>query len=90
MASKTSISGLDPLKELFETILVRLEALESKVGGGALNSGGSLSAGSSHGKPHPAAKASKRLSVVHGEYSILFVDRCGVLFLLKSCWDTCI
>lgn len=66
MASKVppSVVGLDPLKELFETILVRLEALESKVGVATPKpkTGGSLAAGSFHGAP---SKGTKRLSVVH-------------------------
>ena len=66
--STPSVAGLDPLKELFDTILVRLEALETKVGGaapkGGHHHGGSLSGPSSHEKP---ATGSKRMSVVHGE-----------------------
>jgi hypothetical protein len=69
MANKaTPTVGLDPLKDLFETILVRLEALESKVGvagpatGGKSYGGGSLSGGSSHGKP----PSQRRISTVHG------------------------
>ena len=68
MASKpTPTVGLDPLKELFETILVRLEALESKVGvappaGGKSFGGGSLLGGSSHGK----TPSQRRISTVHG------------------------
>ena len=82
MASKPSISGLDPLKELFESILLRLEALEVKVGGGA-TPGGSLLGGSSHGKPLlVSAKSNKRLSIVHGECS------CG-LVQLGGCFDDC-
>jgi len=59
----SSVTGLDPLKHLFEGILGRLEALESKVGVAAPSSG-SLSAGSSHGKSTPRP-GTKRLSVVH-------------------------
>lgn len=58
-----SVAGLDPLKELFETILVRLDALEGKVGVSP-PVGGSLSAGSAHGRQTPKP-GQKRLSVVH-------------------------
>jgi hypothetical protein len=64
------LAGLDPLKDLFEQILTRLDALEAKVGGappGGSLSGGSFHAGSSHGRAPP--KGQKRLSVVHGEWS---------------------
>lgn len=62
-----SATGLDPLKDLFEQILTRLEALEAKVGvASAGGSSRSLSGGSSHGKP-AAKPGQKRLSIVHGE-----------------------
>ena len=64
--SPPSVAGLDPLKDLFEQILVRLDALEGKVGGSVPS--GSLSGGSSHGKP----ASNKRMSVVHGEYVYVF------------------
>jgi hypothetical protein len=35
MSSVKSLAGLDPLKDLLGDVLTRLEALESKVGGGA-------------------------------------------------------
>lgn len=70
MATKANPNvGLDPLKDLFETILVRLEALESKVGvaapaGGKSFGGGPLLGGSAHGK----APSQRRISTVHGTY----------------------
>lgn len=67
----TSTAGLDPLKDLFEGILGRLEALETKVGvtapkGSGGGSGGSLSGSSSHDKQ---TKGGKRMSVVNSKYS---------------------
>ena len=63
-----STAGLDPLKDLFEGILGRLEALETKVGVAPPNKGhhghggGSLSGASSHEKT-----GGKRMSIVNSE-----------------------
>ena len=64
----TSTAGLDPLKDLFEGILGRLEALETKVGVSPPkgSGGGSLSGSSSHDKQ---TKGGKRMSVVNSKYS---------------------
>ena len=68
----SSTAGLDPLKDLFEGILGRLEALETKVGvtppkghhhhHGGGGGGGSLSGASSHEKT-----GGKRMSIVNSE-----------------------
>jgi len=77
MTPKPNIStaGLDPLKDLFETILVRLEALESKVGvtpstATGRGGGGSLSGASSHDTP---AIGNKRMSVINSESNVMIV-----------------
>lgn len=45
--SKTSLAGLDPLKDLLGDVLSRLEALEAKVGIKSGSGGGGGSGGSS-------------------------------------------